>query len=49
MPDGQRLLEVQKLKLVNLHEHDLKKLEKYIDFSNAFLEHEIPSTKVHSL
>jgi len=47
MPDVKRLLEVQKLKLMNLHEYDLNKLEKYTDFSNAFLGHEMPSIKVH--
>lgn len=49
MPDVKRLLEVQKLKVMNLHEYDLKKLGKYIDFSNAFLDHEMPSTKAHLL
>lgn len=48
MPAVNRLLEVQKLKLMNLHEYDLKKLGKYIEFSNAFLDHEMPSTKAHS-
>lgn len=49
MPDVKRLLEVQKLKLMNINEYDLKKLRKYIGFSNAFLDHEMPSTKAHSL
>lgn len=39
MTDVKRLLEVQKLKLRNLHEYDLKKQGKH-DFSNAFLDHE---------
>lgn len=49
MPDVKRLLEVQKLTLRNLQAYDLKKLGKYIDFSNAFLDHEMPSTKACSL
>lgn len=42
MTDVKRLLEVQKLKLRNLHEYDLKKQGKH-DFSNALLDHETPS------